>query len=144
MLQLSLAFHDSESEITKSCKEKQESFLRRAAVVAARSPVRNHRHGCIIVKDGEILAEGYNNYTQHFEHKFTIHAEVDALMKLKKHKKMLLECELYVVRIGTDLMGRPLKYSRPCQDCTRAILNYGIKKVYFSTSEEFMKEYGNI
>lgn len=110
-------------------------------MVATRSNVRNHRHGCIIVKDGEVLAEGFNYYTNHFEHKFSIHAEVDALMKLKKLKRVLPECELYVVRIGTDLMGNPLKYSRPCPDCTRAILNAGIKRVYFSTSEEFMKEF---
>jgi deoxycytidylate deaminase len=127
------------SEQTKSCKDKQEFFLRRAANIASRSNVRHHRHGCLIVKDGEVISEGYNYHTSHFEHKFTIHAEIDALLKLKKNKKILSECELYVVRIGTDLMGQPLKYSRPCPDCTRAILKAGIKKVYFSTDDDFNK-----
>lgn len=122
---------------TKESTEKQGLFLRRAANIAARSPVRCHRHGCIIVKDGEVVAEGYNHHAIQFEHKFTVHAEIDALMKLKKNRKILSECELYVVRIGTDHMGRPLKYSKPCSDCTRAILKAGIKRVYFSTDHQF-------
>jgi deoxycytidylate deaminase len=116
---------------------KQEFFLQRAAIIAERSTLQNHRHGCVIVRDGEVIAEGFNYHSKHLEHKFTVHAEIDALLKLKKNKKLASECELYVVRIGTDLMGCPLKYSRPCEDCTAAILKAGIRKVYFSTDEEF-------
>jgi len=122
---------------SKSCKEKQEYYLNRAALCAINSNVKSHRHGCVIVKDGIIIAEGFNHHVKHYEHTFTIHAEVDALSKVKKN--ILLECELYVVRIGTDLMGRPLKYSCPCINCTKSILKAGIKKVYFSTDEEFKK-----
>ena len=121
---------------TRQCKDKQDYFLRRAAQIATRSPLCHHRHGCVIVKDNEVISEGYNHYTTFFEHQYTMHAEVDALRKVKKYSK-IGECELYVVRIGTDLMGHPLKYSRPCPDCTRAILKSGIKKVYFSTDDEF-------
>jgi deoxycytidylate deaminase len=138
-----LSLYDTEHQ-TKTCKDKQEYFLQRAANIAIRSNVRHHRHGCVIVRDGEVVSEGYNHHTSHYEHKFTVHAEVDALLKLKKNKKFLSECELYVVRIGTDLMGNPLKYSRPCCDCTRAILKAGIKKVYFSTDEEFNRIYREI
>jgi len=122
---------------TKTCNDKQETFLKKAAASAIRSNVKSHRHGCVIVKDGEIISEGFNHHTNHFEHTFTIHAEVDALTKVKRLKNILSDCELYVVRIGTDLMGNPLKYSRPCVNCTKAILKAGIKKVYFSTDEEF-------
>jgi deoxycytidylate deaminase len=130
---------------TRICKDKQEKFLRRAADSAIRSNVKSHRHGCVIVKDGEIVAEGFNHHTNHFEHTFTIHAEVDALIKLKRIKN-ITGCELYVVRIGTDNMGNPLKYSKPCVNCTKAILKAGIKKVYFSTDDEFnsvFKDYIN-
>lgn len=128
---------DLEERQTKTCNDKQEVFLKRAAEFATKSNVKSHRHGCVIVKDGEIIAEGFNHHISHFEHTFTIHAEVDALTKIKKLRHALSECELYVVRIGTDLMGNPLKYSRPCVNCTNAILKAGIKKVYFSTDEEF-------
>lgn len=131
-----LTLYDTDAQ-TKVCKDKQEMFLQKAANIAMRSPVRHHRHGCIVVKDGEIISEGFNYHTNHLEHKFTVHAEIDALVRLPKNKKIMSECELYVVRIGTDGMGNPLKYSRPCPDCTRAILKSGIKKVYFSTDDEF-------
>lgn len=122
------------------CRVKHQSFLDRAALVATRSSVKTHRHGCVIVnKDGDIISEGYNYYTTHMEHKWTIHAEVDALMKVKKIKKQILaECTLYVVRIGTDFMGNPLKYSQPCTDCAKAICKSGIKKIFFSTDDEFL------
>lgn len=131
-----LTLYDFEEQ-TRICKEKQEFFLEKAAYIATHSNVKCQRHGCVIVKDGEIVAEGFNQHTKHFEHKFTIHAEIDALLKLKKNKKILNECELYVVRIGTDSMGRPLKYSRPCEDCTKAILKSGIRRVYYSTDPDF-------
>jgi deoxycytidylate deaminase len=123
----------------KECKDKQEFFLSRAAYSALRSNVKHHKHGCVIVKDGKIIAEGYNHYINHFEHTFTIHAEVDAIIKMKKINKKITGCELYVVRIGTDNMGNPLKYSRPCTNCINAILKSGIKNVYFSTDDEFNK-----
>lgn len=133
-----LTLYDT-NEQTKTCKDKQENYLNKAAICATKSNVKNQRHGCVIVKDGEIVSEGFNHHTDHFEHKFTIHAEVDALFKLKKSKYVASDCELYVVRIGTDSMKKPLKYSRPCCDCTKAILKAGIKKVYFSTDDEFDK-----
>lgn len=125
-------------EQTRERKERQEFFLRRAADLASRSNVVHHRHGCVIVLDNDIVGEGYNYHTEHMEHQFTIHAEVAALMQFPgKKKKILTECELYVVRIGTDGMGQPLKYSKPCVNCTRAILKAGLKRVYFSTNSEF-------
>jgi dCMP deaminase len=140
---MSLNLTGLEDRQTKNCKEKQDYFLKKAATYAVRSNVKNHKHGCVIVKDGEVIADGFNHHVNHYEHTFTIHAEVDALTKVKKLKNILSECELYVVRIGTDLMGNPLKYSRPCVNCTKAILKAGIKKVYFSTDDEFNNIFKN-
>ncbi len=124
----------------KSCKDKQSIFFQRAAVNATYSPIKNHRHGCVIVKNGEIISEGYNTYADHMEHKFSIHAEISALYRLGK--KVTEGCELYVVRIGTDKMGNPLKYSRPCVDCAKAIIKAGIKKVYYSIDDK--QEFGEV
>lgn len=121
----------------KTSDSKQEYFLRRAACIASRSSM-NHRHGCVIVnKNGDIVAEGYNYVYTHMHHKFSIHAEVCCLSKMKRNKKWLSDCDMYVVRVGTENMGNPLKYSRPCEGCTEAIIKAGIKRVYYSTSDEF-------
>lgn len=126
---------------TKACKSRQEFYMSRAAEVAGRSNCINHRHGTVIVnkKTNEIVAEGFNHYSHHMCHLFTCHSEVDALMKIKRYpKNQIQDLDLYVVRIGTDRMGRPLKYSKPCASCTQAILKFGIKRVYFSTDDRFM------
>ena len=125
---------------TKDRNDKQEYYMKRAAIVATYSNTRNHRHGCVIVnrRTEQIIAEGYNHFSEHMMHTFSCHSEVDALMKIRKYPKHLVhELDLYVVRIGTDRMGNPLKYSKPCIGCTQAILKAGIRKVYFSTDENF-------
>lgn len=122
----------------RQCNDRQYLFLKRAMTVAQKSTCIHQRHGCVVVKDGEIVAEGYNHHQTHLYHKFSIHAEVHALSKLRKfNKKFISQCTLYVVRIGTDNMGNPLKFSKPCKDCTRAIEKSGIKRVYYSSNSEF-------
>jgi deoxycytidylate deaminase len=111
-------------------------FFEKAALIAANSPVKNHRHGCVLVKDGEIISDGFNTYVDHMAHKFTIHAEVAAIGRLRK--KITQGCELYIVRIGKESMGTPLKYSKPCIDCSKAINKAGIKKVFYSIDPEGM------
>lgn len=130
------------NEDVKECNKEQMKLFKQASYYATKSNVKSHRHGCVIVKDGNIITDGYNHYINYYEHTYTIHAEVHALSKLK-HIKNNNGCELYVVRIGTDSMGNPLKYSRPCNNCTKMILKMGIKKVYYSTNDEFNEIYQN-
>lgn len=133
----------------KSCKEKQYSFLERAMFLAQKSTCAQQRHGCVIVRDDEIISEGFNCKDVHFSHSYSIHAEVAALSKLsKKNRKFMSQCDLYVVRIGRDSMGKPLKYSKPCNDCMKAIHKSGVRKVYYSSNKEFeqmmFERYGSI
>lgn len=124
-------------ENARQCKFKQEFFFRKAMTVAQNSPCLMHRHGAVIVKDNEIVSEGFNHKKWHLYHKASVHAEIDALTKMKHNKKLLSQCDMYVVRIGGDCMGRPLKYSKPCQDCMKAISKSGLRRVYYSTSHQY-------
>ena len=76
--------------------------------------------GCVIVKNGKIIAKGYNQR----EHKRNClwHAEVVALNRACRKLKSwrLSDCEMYVTL-------------EPCQMCMGAILNARLKKVYFAT-----------
>jgi deoxycytidylate deaminase len=122
--------------VPRTYDSRQKYFLDRAAYIATRSCM-NHRHGCIIVdKNGEILAEGYNHTYSYLYHSYSIHAEVSCLSKIK-WRRSLRDCEMYLVRIGTDGMGKPLKYSKPCSECTKAILKSGIRRVYYSTDDDY-------
>lgn len=128
-------FHDENT--IRACSDKQHSFLKRAMNLALKSPCHQQRHGCVIVRDNEIISEGYNHTHTHMYHKFSIHAEVDAISKLKHNRRLMASCDLYVVRVGRDSMGNPLKYSKPCPDCIKAIQKCGIKRVYYSSNIEF-------
>lgn len=113
-------------------------YCHKAADVAAKSTMQ-HRHGCIIVyNDKEIVAKGYNHTRCTLEQEFSVHAEVEAINKLRqvvrsKSKEFIHKCTLYVVRIGTDNMGNPLKMSEPCSRCSAIIRSMGIPKVVYST-----------
>lgn len=128
----------------KECTEKQRSFFRKAMHVAQSSQCANHRHGAIIVKGKEIISEGFNHKSWHLCHKFSVHAEVDALYKVPHNKKLLSQCDMYVVRIGNESLGYPLKYSKPCPGCTKAILKSGLRRVFYSTSHEFYETIGSL
>lgn len=126
-----------EDILPKTSSERQDYFLKYAAKIAEKS-IMEHKHGAIIVHENTIIATGYNYVYEHMCHNNSIHAEVDALMKVKsKGKNILGETEMYVVRIGSRRLQRPLKYSKPCCDCQKAIRKYGIPRVYYSTNDEY-------
>ena len=69
---------------------------------------------------------------------FSIHAEVAAIASInKKNKHILNECDIYVVRIGPDRFNNPLKYSRPCTNCSNAIIKNNIKNAFYSTNYDY-------
>lgn len=129
---------------TKSIRDRHKYYLEKASSLALYSDCKHHKHGAIIVnrKNGEIIATGYNHYTEYMMHSFTCHAEMDALSKLKRIPRVCFsDFELYVVRVGKESNGFPLKYSKPCVNCTKAILKYGIKRVYFSTDDNYTSNF---
>lgn len=74
--------------------------------------------GAVIVKDGKIIASGYNKRETSFD--ATNHAEIIAIKKACRKLKdfRLLGTEMYVTL-------------EPCVMCTGAILNARIESVYF-------------
>lgn len=74
--------------------------------------------GCVIVKDGKIIAKGYNQRER--KRNCLWHAEVVALNRACRKLKSwrLNDCEMYVTL-------------EPCQMCMGAILNARLKKVYY-------------
>ena len=79
--------------------------------------------GAIIVKNGKIIARGYNQKETKYD--TTKHAEIIAIQKASKKLKSwrLLDCEMYVTL-------------EPCSMCAGAIINSRIKKLYIGTMDE--------
>lgn len=114
----------------KDMNERQFIFFKKAAQHAYRSNL-TQRHGCVVVLNDEIISTGFNHTYVHLYHKFSLHAEVDALRKIKRNVD-LSNAELYVVRIGPESKGSPLRMSKPCDGCEKIIFKSKVGKVYYS------------
>lgn len=115
-------------------KLKNDHYLQIAAEVAKKSTM-TQKHGCIIVYKKKIIATGYNTMPSMFQN--SLHAEINALKKVKNKQYILKEADLYVVRIGTDSFDNVLKYSKPCANCSKHIQMNKIRRVFYSTNYEF-------
>ena len=87
--------------------------------------------GAVIVKDGKIIARGYNQKETKTD--TTKHAEIIAIQKASQKLKSwrLLDCEMYVTL-------------EPCSMCAGAIINSRIKKVYYGTSDNKTGAVGSV
>ena len=101
----------------------QEKFMKEALKEAKKAyeklevPV-----GCVIVKDGKIIARGHN--LKEIKKDTTKHAEIITIQKASKKLDSwrLLDCEMYVTL-------------EPCSMCAGAIINSRIKKLYIGTQD---------
>lgn len=115
-------------------KIKNDHYLKMAAEVAKKSTM-TQKHGCVIVYKKKIIATGYNTMPNMFQN--SLHAEINALNKVKNKQYLLKDADLYVVRIGTDSFDNVLKYSKPCDNCSKQIQMNKIRRVFYSTNYEF-------
>lgn len=110
----------------------QEKFMKEALKEAKKAydkmevPV-----GAVIVKNGKIIARGYNQKETKFD--TTKHAEIMAIQKASKKLKSwrLIDCEMYVTL-------------EPCSMCAGAIINSRIKKVYIGANDEKTGAVGSV
>ena len=87
--------------------------------------------GSVIVKDGKIIARGYNQ--KETKKDTTKHAEIIAIQKASKKlgSWRLIDCEMYVTL-------------EPCSMCAGAIINSRIKKIYIGTMDQKTGAVGSV
>ena len=96
-------------------KEKMEIAIKEAAKAYKKNEVPI---GCVIVKNGKILAKAHN--LKEKKHSALCHAELIAIEKASKKLKRwrLNDCEMYITML-------------PCPMCASAIKQSRIKKIYY-------------
>lgn len=123
-------------------------YLNIARAVSLRSSCLTRQYGAVVVKDGEIIATGYNGAprgmpnccdigycTRHMSEEHThndgkydscesVHAEMNAL--LSASRKDTIGSTLYL--FGSD-NGKPIDKVEPCPVCKRLIVNAGVVRV---------------
>jgi len=107
-------------------------YLKMAEDLSSLSHAVRSKVGCLIVKDTQIISEGYNGtprgfdnsceYIDHVDHMYTkpevLHAESNAITKLARSTNSSDGATLYVT-------------CSPCFDCAKLIIQSGIKRVVY-------------
>lgn len=102
------------------------------ARIEALKSVMSQKHGAIIFKGSRIIDRGHNyNFGNIiFHNKFSVHAEVSAILNAIRGKKDIRNCDLLVVRVSKSGM---FVNSKPCKSCMNFINQNEIIKTYYSS-----------
>ena len=104
-------------------------YLKMADIWAQNSYCKRRKVGALLVKDKMIISDGYNGTPSGFENQcedeenktktYVLHAEANAITKVAKSGNSSLGATLYVT-------------SSPCIECSKLIIQAGIKRVVFT------------
>ena len=107
------------------------AYLRMAYVWSSLSKAQRKKVGCLIVKDGSIIADGFNGTPQGFDNSCereeegrlitkdeVLHAESNAITKLAQSTQSSKGATMYIT-------------IAPCIDCAKLIIQSGIRKIVF-------------
>lgn len=104
-------------------------YLRMAAIWSENSYCKRRQVGAILVKDNMIISDGFNGTPAGFENccedkegrtlPYVLHAEANAITKVARSHNSSEGSTLYVT-------------SSPCMECSKLIIQAGIKRVVFS------------
>lgn len=116
-------------EIYKKQKRYNDKYLELAKCWSTLSHAKRKKVGCIIVKNGSIISDGYNGTPKGFSNEcedstgktkwYVMHAEANAILKLSKSNNSSIRSTLY-----TTLS--------PCRECAKLILQAEVEKVYYN------------
>lgn len=121
------------------------AYLRMALEWAKLSHCSRRKVGAILVKEGQIIADGYNGTPSGFDnccenehgetHWYVLHAEANAIMKVARSVNSARNSTLYLTM-------------SPCRDCSKLVHQAGIKRLVFINGYkdmcgvDFLKEAG--
>jgi len=118
------------------CKDEKQKlldqrYLKMADIWSQNSYCKRRQVGALIVKDKMIISDGYNGTPAGFENicedednktkPYVLHAEANAITKVAKSGNSSDGATLYVT-------------SSPCIECSKLIIQAGIKRVVFTES----------
>ncbi|MEZ4721436.1 MAG: dCMP deaminase family protein [Flavobacteriales bacterium] len=118
-----LTFNDPEKQ-----QRYDKAYLRLAKEWAKLSHCKRKQVGAIIVKEGTIIADGFNGTPTGFENEcedengetkwYVLHAEANAILKVARTTNNANGATLYLT-------------NSPCKDCSKLVLQAGIKRLVY-------------
>lgn len=101
-----------------------------------------HKHGCVAVLSGKVVARGYNKYRTYskdglIHENCSCHAEIDVLRKCRK-QNITKKFSLYIVRLSNN---DHICNSFPCKQCYETMKEFPVKNIIYSAGNGlFIKE----
>lgn len=124
-------FGEKNGIMSEKQKLLDQRYLKMADIWAQNSYCKRRQVGAIIVKNKMIISDGYNGTPSGFENicedennktkPYVLHAEANAITKVAKSNNSSEGSTLYVT-------------SSPCLECSKLIIQAGIKRVVFTES----------
>ncbi len=110
----------------REAKSRMQNAIEQAKLCLIDVPI-----GCVIKKDGEVISSAHNR--RELENDVTAHAELLALREVQRvlGTSRLSDCEMYVTL-------------EPCPMCGWAIIQAGIKTLYFGAYNEQYGAFSNL
>jgi dCMP deaminase len=109
--------------------------MRMARIWAENSYCKRRQVGALIVKDGQIISDGYNGTPSGFENiceddnnvtkPYVLHAEANAITKVARSSNSSENATLYVT-------------ASPCIECAKLIIQAGITRVVYGEKYRIM------
>lgn len=123
-------------------------FLQIASSLGSLSKCVSKQVGCVIVRDGRIVSTGYNGtpmgYTNcHDVHKHAGDVHSEWSLKYEIHAEM--NALLFAAKNGVSVEGGILYCTlQPCWQCSKNIVQSGIKNIMFRDRYERIDDYDEI
>ena len=127
-------------------------YFNHARHIAEMSDFNRVHIGCVAVQGNRILSTGFNTNKSHpmqaHYNRFrefngdsicnhSLHAEMACLVPLCGCNIDFNKVDLYIYRIRKDI-GKG--YVRPCKACMQAIIELGIRNIYYTSNDGFVHE----
>lgn len=132
-------------QLTKS----EKAYFNAAKQISLQSTFTRAHVGCVVVYKHKIISYGCNSTKTHTvqkiynqvrfcgDTKHTLHAETDAILSVRNLNLCWDKADLYIYR--QDKSGH-MAMAKPCDSCMKMIQNFGIRKIYYTTVDEYICE----
>lgn len=125
----------TESDKSEKLRLRDSRYMRMARIWAENSYCKRRQVGALIVKDGQIISDGYNGTPSGFENvceddnnvtkPYVLHAEANAITKVARSSNSSENATLYVT-------------ASPCIECAKLIIQAGISRVVYGEKYRIM------
>jgi deoxycytidylate deaminase len=134
---------------------KDKRYFEKARQAAQLSEFKRARIGCVAVYNNNIISVGINSYKTHpvqkmydkyrtfhpspgcKAHMHSLHAEIDCLVSIDDNNIDISKVDIYICRI---LKNGTTGLAAPCPACKQYLIDRGIKKVHYTTSDSYIEE----